>query len=79
MQLWVGRHQGRLAGTVGPMMKRHLTALLHRTRCDRTVLIPMLDKLEPQEQEALYRLLQNVESDAKRDGQRQGARQPWRR
>jgi hypothetical protein len=61
------------------MFKRHLTALFHRSRCDRAVLIPMLDKLTEQEQQALYRLLDSVESDAKRDGQRQSARQPWRR
>ena len=61
------------------MFKRNLMALFHRNRCDRAVLIPMLDKLTEQEQQALYRLLDNVESDAKRDGQRQGARQPWRR
>ena len=61
------------------MMKRHLTALLHRTRCDRTVLVPLVESLDERQAEALCRLLQNVESDAKRDGQRQGARQPWRR
>ena len=58
---------------------RHLTAMLHRTRCDRAVLIPMLDKLTPQERQALWRLLQNVQDDAQRDGIRKGARQPWRR
>jgi hypothetical protein len=61
------------------MFKRNLTALFHRSRCDRAVLIPMLDKLTEHEQQALYRLLDSVQSDAKRDGQRQGARQPWRR
>ena len=59
-------------------MIRHLTALLHRARCDRAVLIPMLDKLTPQEQEALWRLFQNLQADAQRDGARKGARQPWR-
>ena len=43
---------------------RHLTALLHRERCDRAVLIPMLDKLSPREVEALYRLLENAKNDA---------------
>jgi hypothetical protein len=61
------------------MIIRHLTALLHRARCDRAVLIPMLDKLTEQEQQALWRLLQHVQDDAKRDGARDGARQPWRR
>lgn len=27
------------------MIIRHLTALLHRARCDRAVLIPMLDNV----------------------------------
>ncbi len=57
------------------MILRHLTAFLHRARCDRAVLIPMLDKLTPQEQQALWRLLQAVQDDA----QRAGSRQPWRR
>ena len=60
-------------------MIRHLRALLHRERCDRAVLIPMLDKLTPQELEALWRLLQHVQSDAERDGARKAARMPWRR
>jgi hypothetical protein len=60
------------------MTKRHLIALLHRARCDRAVLVPMLDKLTEQEQQALWRLFQNTQDDAKRDGARKGARQPWR-
>lgn len=52
------------------MIKRHLTALFHRTRCERHVLLPMLDKLTEREQEALWRLLQNVKEDALRDGKR---------
>jgi hypothetical protein len=56
------------------MIIRHLTALFHRERCERTVLIPMLEKLTEQEQQALWRLLQNVQDDAKR----RGARMPWR-
>lgn len=59
-------------------MKRRLIAKLHRSRCDRSTLIPMLDKLDARELEALWRLLQSVESDAQRDGQRRGARQPWK-
>jgi hypothetical protein len=60
------------------MIKRNLTALLHRSRCDRTVLLPMVEALTPQQQEALWRLLQHVQDDAKRDGAREGARQPWK-
>lgn len=60
------------------MVTRYLTSLFNRARCRRDVLIPMLDKLDAQEQEALWRLLQNVQTDAQRDGQRQGARQPWK-
>ena len=60
------------------MILRHLVAFLHRARCDRQVLIPMLDKLSEQERQALWRLLQNVEADAKQAGAREGARQPWR-
>jgi hypothetical protein len=61
------------------MIKRHLTALIHRSRCDRAVLLPMVERMTEQEATALYRLLENVREDAKQDGQRQGARQPWRR
>jgi len=61
------------------MILRHLTAMLHRTRCDRAVLIPMLDKLTEQERQALFRLLQTVQDDARRVGHREGVRQPWRR
>ena len=50
------------------MIIRHLTTLLHRARCDRAVLIPMLDKLTEAERQALWRLLQHVQDDAKRDG-----------
>ena len=46
------------------VISRHLTALFHRKRCDRAVLIPMLDKLTEQERQALWRLLQNIEQDA---------------
>ena len=51
-------------------IKRHLTALFHRERCERDTLIPMLDKLTEQERMALYRLLQEKEqqvSQAKRN------------
>jgi hypothetical protein len=39
----------------------------------------MLDKLTEPEKRALWRLLQNVQDDAKRDGARKAARMPWRR
>ena len=54
-------------------IKRHLSALFHRERCDRQVLIPMLDKLNEQEQQALWRLLQEKEqqvNQAKRHSRR---------
>lgn len=60
------------------MIKRHIIALLHRERCDRALLIPMLEKMSEAELQALWRLLQNVQEDAKRNGAREGAKQPWR-
>tara|TARA_B100000424_G_scaffold269481_2_gene266518 strand:- start:438 stop:611 length:174 start_codon:yes stop_codon:yes gene_type:complete len=45
-------------------IKRHLTALFHRERCERDTLIPMLDKLTEQERLALWRLLQEKERQA---------------
>ena len=54
-------------------IKRHLTALFHRERCERDTLIPMLDKLNEQEAQALWRLLQEKEqqvSQAKRNSRR---------
>ena len=59
-------------------IKRHLLPLLYRERCDRRVLIPMLDKLTEPELQALWGLLQNTTDDAERAGARKGARQPWR-
>lgn len=47
-------------------IKRHLSALFHRERCDRQTLIPMLDKLTEQEAQALWRLLQEKEQQANR-------------
>jgi hypothetical protein len=47
-------------------IKRHLSALFHRERCDRNTLIPMLEKLNEQEAQALWRLLQEKESEANR-------------
>ena len=54
-------------------LKRHLSALFHRERCDRQVLIPMLEKLTEAEQQALWRLLQEKEqqvNQAKRHSRR---------
>jgi len=47
-------------------IKRHLSALFHRERCDRNTLIPMLEKLNEQERMALWRLLQDKEQEANR-------------
>jgi hypothetical protein len=54
-------------------IKRHLTSLFHRERCERDKLIPMLDKLTEEEAQALWRLLQEKEgqtSQAKRRSSR---------
>ena len=59
------------------MIKRHLIALLHQERCDRAVLIPMLDNISEAELQALWRLLQNVQDDAQRKGIQKGAKQSW--
>ena len=56
------------------MMLRHLKALFHRERCDRKILIPMLDKLSETERMALWRLLQNIQADAK---PRRGSQYSW--
>lgn len=47
-------------------IKRHLSALFHRERCERDILIPMLEKLTEQERMALWRLLQEKEQQANR-------------
>ena len=55
------------------MIKRPLTALFHRSRCERDTLIPMLDKLNERERMALWRLLQEKEQEvnqAKRTSRR---------
>lgn len=46
-------------------MYRHLIAYFHRSRCRRDILIPMLQKLDESEKEALFHLLREVESQAK--------------
>lgn len=45
------------------MIRRHLEARIHRTRCQREVLLPMLDKLDERELQALYRLIEQVADD----------------
>ena len=50
------------------MIKQHIITLLHQKRCDRTVLIPMLDNMSEAQLQALWRLLQNVQQDAKMTG-----------
>ena len=47
-------------------IKRHLSALFYRERCDRQTLIPMLEKLNEQEAQALWRLLQEKEQETNR-------------
>ena len=47
-------------------IKRHLSALFHRERCERDTLIPMLEKLNEQEAQALWRLLQEMKQEANR-------------
>ena len=47
-------------------IKRHLSALFHRERCERDTLTPMLEKLNEQEAQALWRLLQEMKQEANR-------------
>ena len=54
-------------------IRRHVEALIHRARCDRSVLLPMLDKLTERELQALYHLVENSKDDA----QRQGMKKMW--
>lgn len=60
------------------MIRRHLVALLHRSRCDRGVLLPVVERLSDAECEALYRLLMNTQHDAERAGSRSVLKAPWR-
>lgn len=57
------------------MIRRHLLALLHRSRCDRGVLLPVVERLTDAEVEALWRLLQNIQTDAEAKGRRR--LYPW--
>ena len=52
------------------MIKRHLSALFHRERCDRSVLIPLVEKMTEAEATALYRLIEEVRSSATANGRR---------
>lgn len=54
------------------MIKRHIRAELHRLRCNRAALLPMLEKLEKHELEALWRLIQTIKEDS------QAGKKEWR-
>jgi len=56
------------------MIKRTLAALFHRERCDRSVLLPLVDRLTEAEATALYRLIEEVRSSAEQDGRRKFSR-----
>lgn len=58
-------------------MKRHLTAKLHRTRGIHAypTVLAMVEKMTDAEAEGWFRILQNLEEDAKRDVRVQ----PWHR
>jgi len=62
-------------------MKRHLEARVHRTRGGHAanLVLARIEEMSEAEAEQWFRLFQNVEEDAKRDGERKGAREPWRR
>lgn len=60
------------------MSKRELTTEFCRTRCERQVLLPMLDRLDKRELSALIRFINAVKDDVrmecKREGRRRGLR-----
>ncbi len=56
------------------MIRRYLEARIHGSRCQRDVLLPMLDKLDERELQALYHLIENVADDE----QRRGMRNMWK-
>lgn len=63
-------------------MKQHLERLLRRQRGGRhyqAEIGSIVAKLTEAEAEALYRLITSSNDDAKADGKRAQARQPWRR
>lgn len=61
-------------------MKRHLSAKLHGTRGIHAhpEVLAMVEKMTPAEAEGWFRILQNIEEDARSSGERRGAQQPWR-
>lgn len=63
------------------MFKRHLQARILSTRGGHvaTKVLARIQEMDETEAEQWFRLFQNVEEDAKRDGERRGAREPWRR
>ncbi len=56
------------------MIKRTLSAMFHRERCDRSVLLPLVERLTEAEATALYRLIEEVRSSAEQDGRRKFSR-----
>lgn len=52
------------------MWKRELIAVMHQNACRREILIPAMDKLNEIEQEALARLIKEIESSSRREGER---------
>lgn len=61
-------------------MKRHLRALILRTRGGHAfpLVLARIEEMSEAEAEQWYRLLSNLKDDAESDGARKGARQPWR-
>jgi hypothetical protein len=51
-------------------IKRNLSALFYRERCERDILIPMLEKLTEQEAQAVWRLLQSKDQEVSRAKQK---------
>lgn len=63
------------------MFKRHLESLVLRTRGGHVAnkVLARINEMDEAEAEQWFRLFQNVAEDAKRDGERKGAQEPWRR
>lgn len=61
-------------------MKRHLQALIARTRGGHAfpLVTKQIETMTEAEAEQWYRLLTNLKEDSEADGARKGARQPWR-
>ena len=62
-------------------MKRHLKALILRTRGSHAfpLVLARLEDMSEAEAGQWFRLLSNLKDDTHRDGARDAARQPWRR